>query len=112
MGGMMLFHYLFRLLAAHAISDYVLQPEFMARWKHPKAQVPPGAGKWWWWMTAHALVNGGLVAWVTYDDMLGLFETVLHWGTDYAKCQGWISAERDQLIHLGSKVAWALLACW
>lgn len=109
------------LLVAHAFTDYVWQPEEMGRRKQPHVLGDPTYGPWWWTMTAHALVNGGGVAVVTQDPLLGMAETVVHFLTDWWKCVAsqhptyigedirriaWI----DQGIHLASKCLWALLA--
>ena len=102
------------LLCAHALADYALQPEVMARWKYPDAVVPPAAGAWWWWMTAHALVNGcavGLVMQATRGWWCaGILEALHHGLTDYAKCRHSITANQDQMSHLVFKAVLALLA--
>lgn len=100
---------LLRLLVAHALCDYVLQPEFMARHKSPLADENPKLGPWWWTMLAHGLVNGGGVYWATGLWTLGVAETVVHGVTDYLKCTGKIGTWADQLIHLGSKLVWLFL---
>jgi len=97
------------LLAAHALTDYAWQSDFIATYKHPhydgekRAQVGP----WWWTMGAHALINGAGVAWVCRHWQLGLVETIVHFITDTLKCLGIIGTKTDQAIHLLSKVAYA-----
>jgi hypothetical protein len=47
-----------------------------------------------------------MVAVITGVWWLGLAEMVLHWVTDYAKCEGWIGFHTDQGVHVGSKLLW------
>ena len=43
--------------------------------------------------------------------VLGTLETIAHFAVDDAKCQGRISYNLDQALHLGCKIAWvAILA--
>lgn len=103
--------WLFMLLAAHALCDFSLQTDTMAREKNPASttdlqqHVP-----WYYWLTAHALIHGGAVFWVLHDPRSAYAETVVHWVTDYAKCRGWIGIKTDQLIHVACKVAWVVLS--
>ena len=64
---------------------------------------------WWYWLTAHALVHGGAVYLVTNSLVFGIIETVIHWITDYAKCEGWIGMHQDQGIHIGCKLGYAII---
>lgn len=100
---------LFYLVAMHALTDFVLQDEWMYKFKHPDAIVPPNAGAWWWWMTAHGLVNGLGVALITGSAGLGLAETLAHMTIDTLKCTKRISANIDQVGHLTCKVLWSVL---
>ena len=95
------------LLCAHALTDYVLQPERMANLKHPHETRHADYGPWWWWMAAHGLVNALGVLYVTQSVPLSIGEFVVHCTLDTAKCQGWIDANTDQAGHLVSKVVWA-----
>ena len=104
---MLFINTLFGLLIAHAVTDYALQSDNMAQWKHPDAFIPPAAGHWSWWMTAHALVNALGVALVTGRIELAYAEAGLHWLLDYGKCRGWLTANMDQTGHLLSKIVWA-----
>ena len=100
---------LFLLLVGHSVADFSLQIDTMAKGKnrHNKTIPPPGAkyvSCWPYWLTAHALTHGGAVYLVTGSVMLGFFETVAHWATDFCKCENWITVHEDQLIHVGCKV--------
>ncbi len=104
---------LFLLIVAHALGDFALQSEAMARGKnrHPQPTLSDSGGfpAWPYWLTSHALIHGGAVALVTGVWWLGLAETVLHWLVDYAKCERWIGFHTDQWLHVASKVLWWVL---
>jgi hypothetical protein len=115
----MLFALLFFLVAAHALMDYSLQNDSMAVCKCRKSTSPIAASvPWYYWLTSHALLHGaavgGLFRWMGFDwsvvAVLGMAETVLHWFSDYAKCEKWISLHVDQAFHMVCKIAWWSLA--
>jgi hypothetical protein len=98
---------LFYLLVGHALADFVFQAGPMATEKsrHSRTelqlQVP-----WYYWLSAHSLIHGGLVAFITGSLALGIAETIVHWLIDYAKCEHWTSIHTDQLLHVLCKVLW------
>lgn len=103
---------LFYLMVGHALCDFTFQTQPMAdgknRHKIP-TNIPPGAipqTVWPYWLSAHALIHGGMVAWVTGNLYLGLAETVLHWMIDFAKCENWTGIHTDQSLHVGCKLLW------
>jgi hypothetical protein len=97
---------LLKLLIAHSLADFVLQPDSMARGKNRHySQVTDKKGGrppliWPYWLTAHALFHGGAVWLVTGSMALGLVETGIHWIIDFAKCENWINFHTDQLFHV------------
>lgn len=110
----------FWLMVGHALADYPLQGDFLARAKCRCATSFP----WQIALTAHAMIHAGFVAGLTGSIYLGLGELVLHWIIDYAKCEGWLmyfgplrnedAASRralwiDQALHAVCKAAWAVL---
>lgn len=100
------------LVCVHALCDYVLQPEYMAKLKRPgggTAEERQRYGPWWWWMGAHSLINGLGVTYITQEPILGMAEALVHGSLDTLKCRGMISSNQDQLGHLLSKVLWATL---
>lgn len=101
---------LFMLFFGHALADFVLQPDAMGYGKNRNDKIHDNEHSlfpvWYYWLTAHALVHGGVVYMITNSLLLGVLETVIHWITDFAKCEGWISLHQDQGIHLGCKVAY------
>ena len=98
------------LLAGHALCDYPLQGEFLAQAKNRHTNV--GAVLWPHGLAAHSVIHGGMVAALTGSLLLGVLETTIHAGTDYAKCEQWIGYDMDQAIHVACKAAWAALAVW
>lgn len=105
---------LFWLLVGHAIADYALQSDFMAKMKNPnfdyRSSCPPGQKPQAFWpfvLTSHALIHGGAVAMITNSVYFGLAETVMHWVIDYCKCTNRIGLYTDQALHVGCKVVWA-----
>lgn len=103
--------FLFYLLAAHALADYALQSEYVARAKNPNYQrKSEGEPYWWMVLGAHSMIHGGLVGLVTGMWMLGAAEAVVHAYTDYLKCKGRIGILTDQVVHVGAKVLWAIIA--
>jgi hypothetical protein len=94
------------LLAGHALADYPLQGDFLARAKNrfaPVAGVP-----WYQALGAHAAIHGGFVGVVTGSLWLGMAEFVAHFLIDDAKCAGRVSYNQDQMLHVACKAAWAL----
>lgn len=108
---------MFWFLAMHALCDYPLQGDFMARGKSNKGVQPV---PWWHLLSAHALIHGGGVAvvigGVTGDwsraVLFGLIETPLHFGIDEAKSRGWTNIHADQLLHVACKAAYTAAVCW
>jgi len=102
------FQMAFALLGWHALADYPLQGDFMAKAKNPKAPLP--GVPWETVMTAHALIHGFGVSMITGSVVLGLAETVSHWLIDVAKCFGKLDLRADQGAHFACKIAWFALA--
>jgi hypothetical protein len=107
----------FALLASHAVCDFALQSDAMAKGKnrHNRTTPPPGAKyqpSWTHWLTAHAMIHGAGVALVTGIWWLGALEAVCHWLIDFNKCDNRIGMNTDQGLHLACKVAWLAIALW
>lgn len=105
----------FRLIIGHALCDFALQSDAMAKGKNrhrPPENVPPGQVPqtiWPYWLSAHALIHGGAVMLITGSAWLGIAETVVHWGIDYAKCENWTDIHKDQALHILCKVLWVII---
>jgi hypothetical protein len=97
---------LFWLLVGHAVADYPLQGDFLAKAKNkwlPIAGVP-----WWIAMAAHCAIHAGVVALVTHNIILGCLEFTAHFGIDVLKCGGRTNFTTDQALHVICKVLWAV----
>ena len=105
----------FGLLFAHALADFSLQIDAMAKGKNRNVKpdyTRPGQKYtpcWFYWLTSHALIHGGLVAMVTLNVWLGIAETVLHWLIDFAKCKSKTNLHQDQLLHMLCKAVYILV---
>lgn len=106
----------FALLIGHALADFALQSDSMARGKNrhsPNANLPPGQKPnrvWPYWLGAHALIHGGFVWAITGSAWLGLCETLIHLVIDAAKCEGITNIHEDQGLHVAFKIIWVVLA--
>lgn len=104
---------LFWLLVSHAVVDFPLQGDFLARGKNHRAPLP--GVPWIVCLVAHAHICGGAVALVTGSWQLGVAEAVVHAITDFAKNEGWLGIGEtgfvaDQLIHVACKLVWLWVA--
>lgn len=104
------------LVIGHALADYPLQGDFLARGKNP-ATAFPGI-PWPWLLGFHAAIHAGavwLVLWLFHVPALVVVVCVvsefsLHALTDLLKCQEEISFSHDQALHLFCKATWATFA--
>ena len=98
----------FALLVGHALADYPLQGDFVARAKNPHDPSFANAPRFTWQivLTMHALIHGGMVALVTGSLGLGLAEMAAHWAIDHMKNEGKLSFMEDQALHLVCKAWW------
>lgn len=99
---------LFAMLAAHALADYPLQGDFLAKAKNRAAPIP--GVPWYQALGAHAIIHGGAVALITGRASLGVAEAAIHAVTDDLKCRGKLTFNQDQAVHLACKVLWSALA--
>lgn len=110
------------LLIGHALCDYPLQGDFLARGKNrcnPILGVP-----WYWCLGAHAAIHAGMVLLLTHFWWLALLEFLFHALIDDTKCMMGCGVraqlprqqERlfnyDQLAHVVCKAAWVALLWW
>jgi sulfite exporter TauE/SafE len=93
---------LFWMLVGHALADYPLQGDWMARAKNPTLEpdIWPGV------MTSHCLIHAGAVLLATGSAGLAIAEYVSHFAIDYLKCKGRISYNVDQSAHVFCKLVW------
>lgn len=90
------------LLCAHALCDYPLQGDFLARGKNHKQPIP--GIPWYQCLAAHALIHGLAVTLITQRMDLGMLETALHIVIDYGKSDGWYGYNTDQMLHIICKL--------
>jgi hypothetical protein len=96
------------LIIAHAICDYPLQGDFLARAKNRALPIP--GVPWYQALGAHSVMHGGAVWLLTGVPLLGLAETTAHAAIDDAKCSGCIGFNADQSLHLACKALWVVIA--
>lgn len=89
---------LFWLLCVHALTDFSLQTDAMAKGKNRHVSTSPVG--WPYWLTAHVLIAGGGVGLVLGSPLIGALYALSHWVTDWAKCEGRTTIHIDQAIHL------------
>lgn len=92
------------LLAAHALCDYPLQGDFLARAKNHRNPIP--GVPWYQALAAHSLIQAAAVTLLTGSFALGGCEFVCHCVIDYAKSDEGISFNQYQAAHVICKVIW------
>jgi len=100
------------LFAGHALCDYPLQGDFLARGKNHLSPLP--GVPWYQCLFGHALIHAGMVYLITHSASCAIWELNIHFWTDYAKSAGWFGDGHrafniDQAIHYSCKVLWAVL---
>ena len=98
------------LIVGHAVCDYPLQGDFLARGKNHKA--PLTGVPWYQCLFAHAAIQGGAVALTTGSAALGVAEFFAHGLIDYGKCDGWFGFNVDQALHFACKAVWLAVWAW
>lgn len=99
--------YLLMLCAGHALCDYPLQGEFLARGKNHTAPFAGMAS--WQLLLAHCFIHMGMVLLITGSVWMAVAELAIHFVTDYAKCDGRINFDQDQAIHYACKLMWVAI---
>jgi hypothetical protein len=107
------FQTFFKLLIGHALADFALQSDVMAKFKnrHNKA-TPPVNQKyvpcWPYWLLAHGLIHAGMVVLITNNYWFALGELFSHCLIDFLKCEGTTNPHVDQALHVLFKLVWAV----
>jgi len=97
---------LFALLVVHLLCDFPLQGDFLSKAKNHK--MPIAGVPWSTALSSHAAIHAGGVWLITGSLTLGLIEFVAHTLIDYAKCDGRLSFNMDQALHLACKGGYVL----
>lgn len=100
----------FWLLVGHALCDYPLQGDFLAKAKNHRIRGFSDC-PWWIALAAHSTIHAGAVAFVTGSGWLGIAEFCAHCAIDYGKSDRLLGFKADQALHVACKVLW-LLALW
>lgn len=98
------------LIGAHCFFDFAGQGDFMSKAKNSASPIP--GVPWFTVLLAHGIIHGAAVALITGIWWLALLEAWIHTLVDDAKCEGKITFNQDQAIHIGCKIAWWGLAVW
>lgn len=96
-------HLLFWLTVAHALCDYPLQG-YLAELKNNNSVVIDEKYAWVFGLFFHSIIHAGAVAFLTQSVVATIIKFVVHFITDYVKCQKKISFCFDQIIHILTKV--------
>jgi hypothetical protein len=106
---------IFAMLVGHAVCDYPLQGDFLARGKNHRAPLP--GVPWQIILTAHALIHAGAVGLITGSMWLAVAELAWHFIIDFSKSEGWFgdgarAFTTDQALHVVCKIAWAAIVIY
>jgi len=97
------------LFAGHALADYPLQGDWLSKAKNHKLDLVPGERIWPLALTGHAAIHAAVVWMITGSMLLAVIEFAAHAATDWAKCDGRISYNTDQAIHITCKAFYVVL---
>ncbi len=107
----------------HALADFAFQSDAMAqgknikneianwnKWVHALKRDPKKYKKcWFWWLSAHALIQGGLIFLVFGNYWIFLIEVIAHFTIDFLKCNEKLNPHQDQGLHISLRVLYAFL---
>lgn len=106
----------FALAIGHALGDYPLQGAFLAAGKnrHIDSSIFSGESEaspilWIHSLTAHCLIQAGMVWIITGSATLALVEFVLHGIIDFLRCEKRIGFTFDQILHFSCKLIYAMI---
>lgn len=105
---------LLALLIGHALCDFPLQGEYLAKgknWRFLKDLKDPSRPPQIWFacMASHCLIHAGSVWIMTGSFLMAMTELVLHWCIDVAKCRGLLTFNQDQFLHVLCKVVYVVV---
>lgn len=97
----------FALAVVHALADFPLQGDFIARQKTRSSSS--GGSEWITCLIAHSLIHAGGVWLVTGSMVLGLVEFLLHALIDIGKGENKFGLITDQILHMTCKAVYAVI---
>lgn len=95
---------LLMLIAAHALCDFPLQGDFLAKAKNHKRPldgVEPTMA-----MALHGAIHAGAVLLITHSYCWACVEWIAHTVIDRCKCEDILTFNQDQILHLACKVGY------
>lgn len=96
----------FALVVVHALADFPLQGEYLARQK--TRATADGTGEWIVALGAHSIIHAGGVWLVTGSKTLGLVELCVHTLIDLLKGKRFFGTLADQSLHLVCKLIYCV----
>lgn len=93
------------LLAGHAIADYPLQGDWLAKAKNFQLDLV-GERIWPLALLSHATIHALAVFLATGNMTFAVGELIAHTLIDYTKCAGKIGYNTDQWLHIACKFLW------
>ena len=97
----------FALLVFHALADFPLQGDYLARQK--VRVTADGPVEWMVALCAHSLIHAGAVWLVTGSKLLGMTELVLHALIDSGRGNARFGLLADQALHILCKAAYVAI---
>jgi len=98
------------LLVSHALADFPLQGDYLARQKVRKDAT--SKSEWLIALSAHSVIQAGGVWLLTGSLALGVVEFILHWLIDLAKGEDKFGVVVDQSLHLLCKLAYVIIVTY
>lgn len=105
---------LFMMLFLHALGDFALQSESMAKGKnkHLKPEYIPEGQKykitWFYWLSAHAFIQGGLIFIFFPVVWIAITEVIFHFVLDFLKCENITNPHIDQISHILLRIIYSV----
>lgn len=107
----------------HALADFAFQSDAMAKgknWKQEdknKDQWINELGRdpklfkkcWFWWLSAHGLIQGGLIYLVFGNIWIFIIEAISHFTLDFVKCAEKTNPHQDQVLHISLRVIYTIV---
>lgn len=101
------FNLILAMFMWHAIADFPLQGDFMAKAKNPTTAIPGISSYMVLYM--HCLIHAAGVWLITGIQFLAAVEIITHAAIDTLKNRKLIDFELDQILHLTCKVIYAAI---
>lgn len=97
----------FAFAISHALADFPLQGDYLARTKQRKQAST--IAEWIISLTAHSLIHAGGVWILSGSVILALAEFILHWLIDLGKGEGLYGYVTDQVLHISCKAIYVII---